>query len=80
MINTSCHGCKQPMNIEPAPVTIRELTGELKTYEGKASSIWICKTCRQEPAKLKAARLAAGMPASPTLPASFEADEMEEAV
>ena len=77
MINTHCHGCSEPMQLEAKPVTLTDMNGETKTYYGKASAVWICKTCRVDPYKLRSARLAAGMPASPTMPAGFDADEEE---
>jgi len=76
MINTTCHGCKQAMSFEAVPVTLRDIDGTSKTHYGKDWAVWICKTCRQEPSKLKAARIAAGMPATPTTPSEFD-DEQE---
>ena len=80
MINTSCHGCKSPMSFEAIPVVLSDMDGERRTYWGKDSAAWICKTCRQNPAKLKEARLAAGMPATPSMPAGFDDDELEQEV
>ena len=73
MINTQCHGCKLPMELEAQPVVLGEMDGTRKTHYGKASSVWICKTCRLDPFKLRAARVAAGMPANPTWE-GFDAD------
>lgn len=60
MINTKCHGCSTPMVFEASPFKIVEWSGETKTYWGKDDAIWICKTCREDPKKLKAARIATG--------------------
>ena len=76
MINTQCHGCSSPMEIEAQPVVLGELDGTRKTHYGKASSVWICKTCRQDPFKLRAARVAAGMPATYTWE-GFDADSKD---
>lgn len=76
MINTSCHGCKLPMSFEAVPVKIVEMTGKVTEHYGKDSAAWICGTCRLDKDKLKAARLAAGLPASPTMPVGFEEDEV----
>ena len=65
------------MNFEAIPVVLSDMDGERRTYYGKDSAAWICKTCRQDPTLLKAARLAAGMPASPSLPEGFDADDVE---
>ena len=75
MINTSCHGCQQPMNFEAVPVTLTDMSGKKETHYGKDSSVWICKTCRLEPSKLKAARIAASMPQEPSLPAEYDFEE-----
>ncbi len=79
MINTNCHGCKQPMNFEAIPVSIVDMDGKRRDYYGKDEAVWICKVCRQEPSKLKAARIAASMPAEPTLPSEFDDDPPEAA-
>ena len=63
MINANCHGCKQPMNFEAVPVTLIDITGNRQEHWGKNSAAWICPTCRQDPKKLKAARVAAGLSA-----------------
>lgn len=76
MINTHCHSCKFPMSFEAVPVKIVEITGQVKTFYGKDDAVWICSTCRQEPSKLKAARIAAGLPAVPHFPAEFGEDEV----
>jgi hypothetical protein len=73
-INTHCHGCSTPMSFPAVPVRIVQLDGTVRHYHGKDSAVWICKTCRQVPAKLKAARLAAGMPADASRE-GFDADE-----
>jgi hypothetical protein len=76
-INTHCHGCKNAMSFEAVPVKITELTGDVSVYEGKEDAVWICGVCRQEPSKLKAARLAAGMPAKPES-SRFDDDDVQE--
>lgn len=77
IIRTKCHGCSLPMGFEAVPVKITELTGEVSVFYGKEDAPWICPTCRQEPSKLKAARLAAGLPAEPRV-SRFEEDEEEQ--
>jgi hypothetical protein len=75
MIHTSCHCCKKTMVFESVPVTITDLDGERKTYHGRDDAIWICKVCREYPTRLKAARVAAGMPAVPVMPSEFELEQ-----
>lgn len=78
MINSSCYTCKASIVHEAVPVVLNDMDGGRKTYWGKDDAVRICRTCRQEPAKLKAARLAAGMPAKPTLPEEFDDYEEEQ--
>ena len=80
IIHTNCHGCKAPMSFERVPVKITELTGEVRVFSGKSDAPWICSTCREDPSKLKAARVAAGLPAKPDMPEEFDADAEELAV
>jgi len=75
MIHAKCHGCDCAMDMEAVPVTIKDIAKGVKTHYGKSESVWICKSCRPFPARMKAARLAAGMPAKPES-SSFE-DEQE---
>lgn len=77
ILHTRCHGCDSPMEFEAVPVKTVEITGAVKVSYGKEGSIWICKTCRLEPKKLKAARIAAGMPAVPER-SSFDDDDYPE--
>jgi len=63
------------MQFEAKPVVLVNMDGSVQTHYGKDDSVWICKTCRLEPAKLKAARVAAGMPATPSMPEEFDYDE-----
>jgi hypothetical protein len=62
------------MSFEAVTVKLTELDGTTKTYYGHDSSAWICQTCRQDPSKLKAARIAAGMPEKPSMPEQYELD------
>lgn len=78
IINTHCHGCNTPMRFEAVPVTLVEMTGKKVTHWGKATAAWICGVCRLDSAKLKAARLAAGLGEEPVLPISFVDEEEEQ--
>ena len=58
-ITTQCHGCHIGMVFDAVPVTLTTWEG-VKTYYGKSEAIWICKSCREIPARLRAARKATG--------------------
>ena len=55
-----CHGCQAPMKFQALPATYVDWDGVPRTYWGKDTAVWICRTCRQDPKKLEAARLATG--------------------
>jgi hypothetical protein len=63
------------MHFEAKPVITIDMSGDVTTHYGKDDAVWICGTCRLDPKKLKAARVAAGMPEKPTMPAEFDYDE-----
>lgn len=66
-INAHCHGCGSHMPLEAKPATFTNILGVTETHWGKDTAAWICGICRLDKTKLTAARLAAGLPAEPTL-------------
>jgi hypothetical protein len=66
-INAHCHGCGNHMPLEAKPATFTNMLGVVETHWGKDTAAWICSICRLDPKKLKAARVAAGLPATPEL-------------